>query len=308
MRVAIITITYNDGYKIKEWYDHYQEYKNQVLMHIIVDNGSDANYKQMLREKFLNSHIIEREKNGGCTGAYNDGIKLALSCLEVDAIMLLGNDIKLSPNAIPRLIKALEDNDRLGMVAPVLLKKNSMTVEDYGCAITRMLLMKPKHLGESFNSIEPYTNYCESLTGGANLSRKEFYVSVGLQDEKLFMYSDEVDVGIRALRQGYMLASVGTSIAWHQHINSNTTSDRRDAYTKYLAGRNKIYLLRKHFGTFRAIEGFFFYTFASIYKIGMCILMWKLTSIKEYRWLILGALYGLAGVMEENKYSKPDNK
>ena len=66
MNIAAITITYNDGYKFKEWVEHYQEYKSELYLHIIVDNGSEDEYMAQLKSTFTDSIIIERGKNGGC--------------------------------------------------------------------------------------------------------------------------------------------------------------------------------------------------------------------------------------------------
>ncbi len=41
MKIAAITVTYNDDYKFDEWFQHYSEYKNELSQHIIVDNGSN---------------------------------------------------------------------------------------------------------------------------------------------------------------------------------------------------------------------------------------------------------------------------
>ena len=44
MRVAAITITLNDDYKFEEWCKYYEEYKDEIYLHIIVDNGSKPTY------------------------------------------------------------------------------------------------------------------------------------------------------------------------------------------------------------------------------------------------------------------------
>ena len=42
MKIAGISMTYNDGYKLKEWTEHYRQYKDELDYYIIVDNGSDV--------------------------------------------------------------------------------------------------------------------------------------------------------------------------------------------------------------------------------------------------------------------------
>lgn len=96
MKIAAITITYNDDYKFREWCIYYNEYKSEIDLHIIVDNGSEQQYLKQVKSFFTDSIIIERKTNGGCTGAYNNGLKMALEREDIDAILLIGNDIRLA--------------------------------------------------------------------------------------------------------------------------------------------------------------------------------------------------------------------
>lgn len=307
MKIAAITITYNDDYKFSEWFEHYNEYKSEIFLHIIVDNFSNKNYLTKVKETFTNSYIIERSSNGGCVGAYNDGIKYALSIPEIEAIMLIGNDIKLKPGAIDLLSKFLNSNEKLGMVSPILLAKDSEVVEDFGCKISSTLMMIEYGQGLNLKDIKSKINYCEALPGGMNLSKRVFYEKVGLQDNNLFMYSDEVDMGLRAKKNGFLLASYSESISWHCHINKNTDSNRREPFTKYLAGRNKVYLAKKHFGALIVMYVFLFYVLGSLYKSIINLFRGNMFKIKEYFLLILGAIMGLFGNMKPNIYSGPKN-
>lgn len=49
MKIAAITIAYNDGYKFKEWCQWYEEYKDEIAIHIIVDNHSVPKYLQQVK-------------------------------------------------------------------------------------------------------------------------------------------------------------------------------------------------------------------------------------------------------------------
>jgi GT2 family glycosyltransferase len=253
MKVAAITITYNDEYKFNEWYQHYNQYRNDLYLHIIVDNGSGKNYLEKTKKAFSDSVIIERKTNGGCTNAYNDGIKYALDDPNVDAIMLIGNDMKLVDGAVPRLCEFLNSDSKYGMVAPILLAKDSDVVESFGCKINTMI-MELKHLGYSDNisNIKETFHIVDAVAGGMNLARREFYEQVGLQDPDLFMYYDEVDMGIRARKFGFKMAATKEVISWHQHINQYQERFR-PLSCLYLSGRNNIYLAGKHFGFLRKL-------------------------------------------------------
>lgn len=305
MKIAAVTITYNDDYKFREWFEYYNDYKDELFVHIIVDNNSNKAYLNKVKETFVTSHVIERKSNGGCTGAYNDGIKYALSLPDVDAIMLVGNDVRLKKGATDVLQKSLFSNEQLGMVSPILLSKNSDIVEDFGCTISNTLMMLEYGVGLKLNEVKDNLNYCEAVPGGMNMAKREFYEKVGLQDDNLFMYSDEVDMGLRAKKCGFTMAAISEAVSWHQHINKDTNSNRRDPYTKYLAGRNKVYVAKKHFGVFRVIYVFLFYVFGSMYKILINLIKGNFYQIKEYFWLIFGAVMGLLGNMKPNRFSVP---
>ncbi len=294
MKVAAITITYNDDYKFAEWCEHYQEYRDELYLHIIVDNHSGEEYADKVRTFFTHSKIIRRSSNGGCTYAYNDGIRLALADKEVDAIMLIGNDIRLEKGAVTNLYKFLCSNDAYGMVEPVILAKDSDIIEDFGCNISRTLVMRPFGCGEPLSAVSESSRTVEAVTGGMNLSKREFYENVGLQDECLFMYSDEVDMGIRAAAKGYKMAVTSEVVAWHQHINPGGRMSRLP-YTSYLMGRNKVYLAKKHFGFRRSLEQLLFHVF--LFFKGVVRNIFDKEKLTHHFYFIRGSFCGLTGHM-----------
>lgn len=301
-KIAVITITMNDNYKILEWKKWYSEYQKEIGCFIIVDNNSDLNYKRVLFDSFPEANIIELDHNAGCTGAYNEGIKFALLDKTITHIALVGNDIRLEQGAFNACAELLDSNDSLGMVAPVLLEANSDIVADFGCKISKKLTMQPYGVGVRVDNLVETIRYCDAVTGGINVSKREFYEKVGLQDDNLFMYSDEIDMGIRAKKNGYRLAVLRNAKSWHQHIHSTKTG-RRHPFSKFLIGRNKVYLAKKHFGFGRAV-------FVALYFIAINIKVYTKgflnndrASIIDTKWQIIGVIKGLFGDMRPNKYS-----
>lgn len=247
MKIAAITITYNDGYKFKEWCEHYEEYKEALALHIIVDNASDPEYLQSVKSYFSNSIIIERDTNGGCTGAYNDGIRKALEDNDIDSIMLIGNDIRISTKDIYSLYNFLYSKPEYGMVSPVMVTPGTRKIECFGSKLNIWGVDEFPYVGSDLDDKEvPEFREVEYVTGGMNLSKREFYENVGLQDEKLFMYADELDMYCRAKKASYKEAVTKNAIAYHCHINPQHASIRRPEMY-YLHGRNIVYLYKKHY-------------------------------------------------------------
>lgn len=244
MKIAAITITLNDDFKFNEWVGHYNEYKQELYKHIIIDNGSEPEYLAKVKSAFKDSIIIERQTNGGCTIAYNDGIRLALEDEEVDSIMLVGNDIRLPDGNATELHKYLFSDPQLGMAGPVLLKKDSNKVEWYGSQLKFRIMYCPEK-NTFLEHITIAEKYVPVVLGGMNLAKREFYERVGLQDENLFMYGDEQDMAIRSGKNGFKLGVTTKSISWHQHINP-FSKNTRSTLASFLSARNYVYLLKKH--------------------------------------------------------------
>ncbi len=256
MRIAAVTIAYNDHYKIREWRSHYEEYRDEIFRHIIVDNGSDPDFSELLDALFPDSIIIKRAANMGTTAAYNEGIRYALEDDEVDSLLLIGNDIRLPSGNLSILHKVLFDRASCGAIMPILFSKDSDLIESYGAEINRMLFLSQAHRNEKIRDALPEIREVGAVVGGIHLAKRGTYETIGLQDERLFMYGDEIDMGLRMAVTDVKAMATRRAVAWHQHI-SPTGSSCRERYAVFLIRRNNIYLAYKHFGFPRALAVFF---------------------------------------------------
>ena len=302
MKIAVIVITYNDDYKFQEWCRWHEEYKQEIALHVIVDNGSSPDYIHKVESYFKDSYIIKRTSNGGCTAAYNDGIRYALSQNDITHIALIGNDIRLEANTLTTCAGLLDSDSNLGMIAPVLLEPDSTIIANYGCSIGDDLSMIAFDKGEEVSSVKEDFRYCECVQGGMNVSKRSFYEVVGLQDEKLFMYSDEVDMAFRAKACGLKMAVTKRVKTWHQHIKSPVVV-KRHPYSYYLIARNKVYVAKKHFGNNKAKLVFNEFFLDGLKKYIINVIKFKFDTAQCFRWQMIGAYKGRIGDMRANRFS-----
>lgn len=253
MKIAVVSITRNDDFRVEHWKQYFEEYKDELYMHIVVDNGSSYEYINHLKKTFPNSIIIELGFNGGCTGAYNAGIKYALKDPEIDAIALIGNDVRIEKGGLTKLYKLLYSNTEYGMVGPVILKKDSDIIENFGYSLNpRTGLPTILNLNRNISELIGKTMEVGYVAGGANISKRSFYEEdgVGLQDENLFMYGDERNMALRANSKGYKEMVTSTVLAWHQHINNQNQEKKggeRNSVVGYLIARNFVYTQKLFF-------------------------------------------------------------
>lgn len=257
MKIASITVTNDDDHTLDQWLNFYQIYKDEVYLHIIVDNCSSQIYRDKVKEKFPDSIFIERETNGGTTAAYNDGIKYALNDLEVDSIALIAQDIKFADGALSELHKLLFSDEMNGLVGPVLFRADSDLIEAYGTKIKENMLIDRLYNGQMVEDIPSEIMAVDLVPGGANLARREAYEKIGLQDETLFMYGDETDFDIRLRNAGYKLLVTTRSSAWHQHINISCLK-YGSGTAFYYNNRNIIILNYRYTSSLMALKTFFY--------------------------------------------------
>ena len=165
MKIAAITMTMNDYHVVEQWVKFSDQYKDSIYKHIIVHNTVNEDYELLIKNNFSDAVIIKRDVNGGTTGAYNTGIKEALKDPEVDAIMLIANDIKINSNAIKELHKLLFSIKDIGAVAPVLLESDDKTIVAYGENLTKDTGLDRLYHNEILNPNLPETVECECLPG-----------------------------------------------------------------------------------------------------------------------------------------------
>ena len=305
MRIACVSMTYNDGYKLKEWVSHYQTYKDQLECFVIVDNGSDDIYKRELMESFPEAIIIERSTNGGCTAAYNDGIRYVLDNENVDSIAIIGNDVKLTHNCLGAMHEYLFSDPKMGIVSSAILNIDSMIVDNYGHTVKGFIVTSCDK-GENINDITPKRKETELVSGGFNIAKIEFYKKAGLQDEKLFMYCDELDTTFKARKTGFKMGVIADEYAWHWHINPPGNVGIRHPESRYMISRNRVYLTRKYMGINKVLSCFIYTGILAPFKMLLMGMMRKDKSlVVDAKYGFLGAVYGLLGNMKCNKYSFP---
>lgn len=244
MKIAAITIYCNEWYRLEDWKKYYLNYKDELYLHIIINNGIVEDNQKLLNY-FPNSKVIySRSKN--MTSCYNLGVKEALSYPDIDAIMQVTNDIKFERGTLSQLYNRLMSDPTLAVIGPVMLRKDSYIIESFGYMIDNFYGdSNALYNGKSFMDLNDSFKYVSCVPGGAIMVKRSAYEKFGLQDENIHMYCDERDMYIRFRKLGYKEGVLCTAKAWHQHVFRPGTVARSTA-ASYLTSRNRIYVTKKH--------------------------------------------------------------
>ena len=255
MKIAVITIYCDEWFRLDNWVDLYDSYKDEIYLHIIINNGKEED-NDMLSTRFPKSKIIYSESKN-MTFCYNLGAKEALLHPEVEAIMHVTNDIKFEKGTLTRLYNKLMEDPKLALIGPVMLKKDSEYIESFGYIINKYYGdSKALYRGRLFNDLKDSFKYVSCVPGGAIMMKCSAYEKFGYQDENIHMYCDERDIYIRLDKLGFKEGVLCTAKAWHQHV-FKPGSTARSTTASYLTARNRMYITIKHNNTFISLCEFF---------------------------------------------------
>jgi len=259
-KILVITTAHDEDYQFEQWCRFYEEFKNEIAYHVIVDNGSKSGYKEKVKAYFTDSYIIELEKDLGITGGFNAGIKYALTT-DCTHIYFLIQDMRMPTGSITALCNTLEEHKDFGVICPIIFfENNSNIIREYGGEINDDISIKKHYTGVEFTNDIPEFIEIGFACGGAYMVRKDFFDIVGLYDEKIFLYGDEADLFYRAKLKGIKIASTTRSKCWHEHIwKDGSEKGRRFPSNEALfySARNYFYLIRKHGNSSKLIKGIF---------------------------------------------------
>lgn len=295
-KIATVTTAYNQFQDFENWIKHYNEYKDEIVCHIIIDNNSSKEYKELYKPYFKDSILLELPKGKGVTGGYNEGIRYIKENLKVDFIFFIMQDMHVPKGGTTILAKCLADNQEMGVVAPVnLYENNSNIIREHGGIINKLdYSVSKQYLNYELNDQIPEMLEVDFLCGGNYMFKSEVFDKIGLFDEKIFMYGDEVDILMRASTAGYTIYSTTKTICHHEHIYQKINgkiprfpSDNALFFT----GRNYFYLIKKYgswqnklYGLVKSSMRLIRLILASLVKTG---------SLKKPFYLLKGYLVGL---------------
>lgn len=218
---------------------------------IVVDNGSTDDSVIAIHRKFPDVEVIENRTNLGFAGGNNVGIRRAFES-RADYVWLLNNDTIVDKNALVMLVDAMK-GDRVGVTGSKIyfaprreyhkeryIKEDRGHVLWYAGGVIDWKNMYAAHRGVDEVDRGQYDRTEETpfVTGCSMMVKKEAVNAVGMLDEKLFMYFEDVDLCLRAKYRGWRCVYVPGSIVWH--VNAGSSGRPGSRLHEYYQTRNRL--------------------------------------------------------------------
>ena len=211
---------------------------------VCVDNGSTDGSVEAVRDRYPEAHLIENGRNLGFSGGCNVGIRWALD-QGARWVVLVNNDATIAPDAIQGFAAAAERHQRAGILAgKVLFADRPDRIWFAGQRFLAWLGYSGRHRGEGRRDGPRYSQErsTDRATGALMAVSRRLIEEVGLLDEGLFAYLEDVDWSLRARAAGFEVVFIPSARAWHR-VGASTEGP---AHNSYYGTRNMIVVCERH--------------------------------------------------------------
>ena len=215
--VAIVVVTYNNLADTRDCLASIGAIRYPRLLVVVVDNGSTPREDEVLRSELGDAaDVLRVATNHGYGPGANVGIEYALT-LGADFIWLLNNDALVDATSLGELVNAAISDEDAGVLSPVINAPPSPEAPSgiwYAGGAIDLKHALVAHAPVVAIADTPYrTGY---VTGCAMMVRSSVFREVGLLREDLYLYWEDVDLNLRALRAGWGLLVVPRAKAFHK--------------------------------------------------------------------------------------------
>jgi N-acetylglucosaminyl-diphospho-decaprenol L-rhamnosyltransferase len=231
---------------------------DEISAEVIVINSGSTDATNEVLSRYTIVRAITLPENVGYTRSANIGLRLARGL----SILLLNPDTEISAQSLRISIQYLRERSSVGIVGLQTFGPDGTTqptARRFPGLLQGLFIngnsnfvwlgkLTPKRIVDQYLIQIQTDNAFESvdwLIGSALLVRRDCYESVGLLDERFWMYFDDADWCKRAKTCGWLVAYLPTAtIVHYQGKSSSQNLERR--HLEY--HRSKIWYFRKHHG------------------------------------------------------------
>lgn len=245
-KICIITVNWNSFEVISENLDSLREMDYDNFVTVVVDNGSSDNSVSLLRERYPEVILLEAGKNMGLTGANNIGLRYALEHA-ADYCLILNNDTVSDPWLLRELVSAAEKTPRAAAYGAKIFYYAEPSRIWWGR--TNWDRKRATFQNKDSRRYEHETDArsvenIDFANGCALFIRTSVLPTVGLMDERFFVYFEEVDWCFRARRCGHSILFVPSATLRHKVAVSS--GGQGSAVMAYYEMRNQLLWARKN--------------------------------------------------------------
>lgn len=252
MRVSAIVVNWNAGAHLISCVRSLLDQTGVDVDVVVVDNASSDGSLAPLSEFGNRVQVVQTGENLGFGRGVNRGVAVA----QAPYIVVLNPDVVLELDAVSGLVAVLEENEAVGLVGPQLRDVNGQIHASCGFSprlideICRKFLLHLVFPLFKFRRISPSeAQEVDWVTGACFAARRAVFEAVGGFDDAIFMYYEDVDLGLRIQQMGWQVWYLPDVFGMHVGGESS-----KQALTQMLVVSEASYgyLIHNHLGRWSA--------------------------------------------------------
>ncbi len=206
--ISVIVLNHNGGGVTERCLESVYVSNHSNYEVILVDNASDDGIAVNMR-MIGNTKVILNKANEMYAGGMNSGIKVSKG----DIVVCLANDTVIHREWLNEIEKVMRD-EKVGACNPMILSWETNLIET---AIPKLRWgVHPYCVGLGEIDRGQYAGETMDYVSGACFCvRKKVIEEVGMFDERMRMWWQDVDLSLRIKKAGYKLALVSAGTVWH---------------------------------------------------------------------------------------------
>jgi len=214
--VSVIVVNWNHGHFLKDCLDALLAQEYQQLDVTVVDNGSEDGSPDWVARHYPEIRLLAFPDNRGFSQAFNQGVGHTTG----EFALSLNPDVTVRPDFVSEMVHAACQDERIGMVAPKLLRTDEPTVLDStGLFIDRRRRPYDRGQGETDRGQYDALSWVFGGCGAAVLYRRTMLDDLAVKgeyfDEDFFAYYEDADLAWRAQLLGWRCVYAPCAVATH---------------------------------------------------------------------------------------------
>jgi len=203
--------------------------------------GDIKNDEIVLSGNYPHLVMIDIADNLGFSGGNNVGIRLALKDSKIEYFWLLNNDTLISPDSLTQLVNKSQQFSNTALLSSYITTIESEKKVWFEGGIYDPWTATSKHV-----TTEKFASHKYQYLSGCSLFISRIVLqTIGLLDESIFLYAEDIDYSVRAKNKQIKLMIVRESIVAHKGGASSGIGSPR-AYKLHVM--NIIKVICRHYG------------------------------------------------------------
>jgi len=246
LKIAIVILNWNGKQLLEKYLPSVVQHSEDAAVYVI-DNASDDDSVEFLKQNYPSIGIIRNSENGGFAKGYNDGLKY----INADIYCLLNSDVEVTPNWLDPIENLFAEKEKVAIIQPKILNLRKREYFEYAGAAGGFIdqLGYPFCRGRIFQALEKDTGQYDDereifwATGACMFIKREVFQELGGFDEDYFAHQEEVDLCWRAQNSEYVVYYTAQSHVYH--LGGSTLNNMNPKKT-YLNFRNSLFSITKN--------------------------------------------------------------